>query len=99
MGEIYMLGPTHMAAGIAASLVILRPTTVTGVICAVSGGVIGGLISDIDCKNFKPNGGTIPNIILTILSIIGTLCLDYIFGNKIYQSVITNWGVKSIIGL
>lgn len=43
-----MLGKTHMAAGAAASLAILQPTTITGCICAVAGGVLGGWICDID---------------------------------------------------
>jgi len=96
-----MLGTTHMATGIAASLAILRPTTVTGVICAVSGGAIGGLISDIDKKDVKNldfDSEGIPEIISQTLLITGVLLLDYCLGNGICNFITTNWGIKSILG-
>ena len=37
-----------MAIGIACSLAILQPKTVPGCLCAMTGGMIGGMISDID---------------------------------------------------
>ena len=37
-----MLGKTHIAAGIASSLVLLQPSTLSGVLCSVAGGAAGG---------------------------------------------------------
>ena len=45
-----MLGKTHITLGIASSLIITQPETVSGVIGAMVGGAIGGWIVDIDCK-------------------------------------------------
>ena len=64
-----MQGKTHVATGIAASLVILHPTTVTGVIGSVVGGAIGGWISDIDCRRGHMSEGSIAGMISVIWSL------------------------------
>jgi inner membrane protein len=62
-----MLGKTHVAVGVAASLAILQPDTATGIISAVAGGAIGGWICDIDCKEMEYDDDTVPGFILTFL--------------------------------
>ena len=43
-----MTGSTHIAIGIVSSLAILQPKTIPQCLCAATGGMIGGMISDID---------------------------------------------------
>ncbi len=52
-----MLGKTHMAAGAATALAVLQPTTVSGCICALAGGIVGGWIPDIDMRGRFSSGG------------------------------------------
>ena len=92
-----MQGKTHVATGIAASLVILHPTTVTGVIGSVVGGAIGGWISDIDCRRGHISEGSIAGMIITALISVSILFLDHFIGNGICAYVVSNWGIPSII--
>ena len=43
-----MLGKTHAAAGAAAALYIVHPTTIEDAVLAAAGGIAGGLLCDID---------------------------------------------------
>lgn len=48
-----MMGSTHMAVGAAVSLAVLQPDDLSSVACAIAGGVLGGLASDIDVRGSK----------------------------------------------
>lgn len=45
-----MMEKTHLAAGIAAALIVIQPQTRMALTCAMAGGALGGLFSDIDVK-------------------------------------------------
>jgi inner membrane protein len=45
-----MMSKTHIAVGIAASLAVLQPQTVSACIPVVLGGAVGGLLSDVDVR-------------------------------------------------
>lgn len=51
MRNIDMMGKTHVAAGIAASLAIMQPSTIGGCFTAVLGGAFGGMICDVECRS------------------------------------------------
>lgn len=44
-----MLGKTHMAVGVAASLLLLQPRTLPELILGAGTAAVGSVISDIDC--------------------------------------------------
>lgn len=46
-----MMSKTHVTIGIAASLAFCRPRDTKGIIVAVVGGAIGGILCDIECKS------------------------------------------------
>ncbi|MCD7883727.1 MAG: metal-dependent hydrolase [Lachnospiraceae bacterium] len=48
-----MMSKTHITMGIGASLLLLRPNTVSGISAAIIGGTFGAIIPDIDCKSTK----------------------------------------------
>ncbi len=93
-----MLGKTHVAVGVAASLAIVHPDTMPGVITAVAGGAVGGWISDIDLSDGEAEGEA-GGFILT--AIVTGLCLfvDYRVGGGICDFVISNWGIKTLAGI
>ena len=46
-----MMSKTHIAVGIAASLVVMQPSTIADCLAAVVGGAIGGDLPDIDVRS------------------------------------------------
>ena len=46
-----MMGRTHVACGVMASLMLLTPESVSGCLCAVAGGALGGWLPDIDVRD------------------------------------------------
>ncbi len=92
-----MTGSTHIAIGIASSLVILQPKTVPECLCAITGGMIGGMISDIDSTGKResmdlrddPYGWQIYTFIVIGLAFI--LSIDYVAGNGAVDYVLNNF--------
>ena len=46
-----MLGKTHMAVGVAASMLLFQPNTLPELIFGAGAAAIGSVISDIDCSS------------------------------------------------
>ena len=99
-----MTGGTHVAVGIASSLAILQPQTVPGCLCAITGGMIGGMISDIDSPgkinsmNYKddPYGWQIYTFVVIGLVII--LGIDYLAGYGAVDYIMNNFGPPILVG-
>ena len=89
-----MLGRTHIALGIASSLIITRPETVPDVIAAVIGGSVGSWVVDVDTKKMDVDQEKISNLVINGLFIEAFVVLDYFFGNGMCQYVMSNWGVQ-----
>ena len=94
-----MLGKTHIATGVAASLIIIHPNTVTGIIASVAGGMFGGWICDLDCRESEVDEGAVAGFILTAVFGAVTLFLDSFLGNGICDYVVKDFGIKSVIGI
>ena len=60
-----MTGKTHLAVGVAAALVIIRPDTLSNISVCIGAAVIGSVISDIDVKTSDSS-----NAVNKLLSII-----------------------------
>ncbi len=43
-----MMGRTHLTIGVATTLTLLQPDTLSGCLAAVMGGALGGVLADID---------------------------------------------------
>ena len=82
-----MTGSTHVAIGIASSLAILQPKTIPECLCAITGGAIGGMISDIDSPKKResldyrddPYGWQIYTFLGIAITVL--LALDFFEGN------------------
>ena len=94
-----MLGKTHIAAGIASSLVILQPSTLSGVLCSVAGGAAGGWLCDIDCRSSKISEGAVPGALFTSVITAAALFLDNKIGNGLCDYMRGHWGIVSAAGL
>ena len=99
-----MTGSTHVAIGIASSLAILQPKTIPECLCALTGGMIGGMISDIDSPGKRysmdyrddPYGWQIYAFVTIGLVII--LGIDYVAGGGAVDWVLKNLGLSILVG-
>ncbi len=97
-----MTGRTHITVGIASALIITQPTTVPGIMAAITGGGLGGWIVDIDCKDADVNRENVYNTIIEGLFIGAFIALDFFIGNGMCQYMSENWGFEiggALIGL
>lgn len=94
-----MLGKTHIATGIASSLLVLQPSNTSELLATVTGGLIGGWICDIDCRDSNIDEGAIEGFILTVVFGGALLLLDNKLGAGMCDFFLTNFGIKSLIGL
>lgn len=96
---VSMTGTTHVPAGVATSLVILRPTTVTGIIAAVAGGAIGGWICDIDVRDNAVDRDMVESLLL--MAVITTICvaIDFLHGGGLCDYWMSHWGISAVVEL
>ena len=92
-----MLGKTHMAVGIAATMAVTQPATVPELILAVGGGSLGALISDIDVGTSESHRDADKITILSVVVVAAVLALDYFFQAGIMNKVIGNSGYGRMI--
>lgn len=108
-----MLGKTHMSVGAATALALLQPSTVSGCVCAVAGGVVGGWICDIDVRSHPAIGGDADSEdeeeakaydderwqILVFVLIITAICfaIDCFVGNGMCAYISSHLGVPMIV--
>lgn len=100
-----MMGKTHLAVGIASSLVLTQPRSSSEFAIAVIGGALGGVASDIDVKlDFKNKYANryawdaIGSEIVAIMIAIGLLVSDFILKGGICESILQHQYL-SIAGL
>ncbi len=89
-----MLGKTHITLGIASSLILTQPETVSGVIGAMVGGALGGWIVDVDCKKTDADQEKIFDSIIDGLFIGALIMVDCLLDNGICQYILSNWGFQ-----
>lgn len=86
-----------MAVGIAATLALTQPKTISELILAVGGGAVGALISDIDVGTSNSHQGADRVTVLTVCAVLGIILLDYFFHTGIIARVISNSGYARIV--
>ena len=90
-----MMGKTHLAVGIASSLILTQPRTTQQFAIAVIGGALGGIASDIDVKlDFKNKYANryawdaIGSEIVALMITIGLLASDFLLKGGICESIL-----------
>ena len=99
-----MTGSTHIAIGIASSLAILQPKTIPECLCALTGGMIGGMISDIDSPGKRksidysddPYGWQVYTFVT--IGIVIILGIDYLSGDGAVDWVLKNFDLPLLVG-
>ena len=86
-----MLAKTHIVTGIASALIITRPTTVPGLMTAVTGGAVGGWVVDIDCKNVDFDREELHEKAANVLSLAAFIFIDFFFGDNMCHYVASHW--------
>ena len=91
-----MLGKTHMAVGIAATLAITQPSGVSELVLAVGAGSLGALISDIDVgtSNSHRDADKITALSVVVLAV---FAMDYFCNTQIIERIIGSSGYLRII--
>ena len=93
-----MLGPTHVAVGVASALVLTHPTAIPGVMIAAAGGAAGGWISDIDCREPRLHD-VLADTIKAVIVCAAALAADNWIGNGLCAYLRAHWGTQNILGL
>ena len=102
---VIMTGKTHVAIGIASSLAIVQPKTIPECLCAITGGMMGGMISDIDSPGKlksmdyreDPYGWQVYSFVgLALIIVLG---IDYVSGDGVIDYVINNLNLLLLVGV
>jgi len=83
---------THLAAGIAAALLIAQPKTRDELTCAIVGGALGGIMCDVDVKAASSRYAEMTASALTC----ALLGVDYMTGGGVCAGIISGGG--AVIG-
>lgn len=95
-----MLGKTHMMVGIAATVAITKPATVSEMILAAGGGALGALISDIDVGTSGSHKEADKIVALSTLVVGGVIACDYFFHTHMIARILRNSGyARTIAGI
>ena len=92
-----MLGKTHLAVGIAATMAVTQPASLSELILSAGLGGVGALISDIDVGTSNSHKDADKITMLTVFVILGVLVLDYFFNAGIVDRVVRNSGYGRIV--
>lgn len=92
-----MLGKTHVAAGVAASIAIIHPETTTELIATIVGGAVGGWICDIDVRKNKNSKDVVQTLILVAIISIVCIFIDYRLGKGMCEHIINSFAPYTLI--
>ena len=92
-----MLGKTHLVTGVATTLAVTRPTSLSELILAVGVGGVGALISDIDVGTSSSHRDADKITALTVIVVLGVLVIDHFFNTGIVERVIRYSGYGRIV--
>ena len=92
-----MLGKTHMAVGIAATLAITQPSGVLELVLAVGAGSLGALISDIDVGTSNSHRDADKITALSVVVVLAVFAMDYFCNTQIIERIIGSSGYLRII--
>ena len=80
-----MMGKTHVAMGVASSLLVFQPTTAVGCTLAIAGGALGGAVADCDILDNDYKGDALIGELIAV----GVTFL-MVFANKLFGGTLIN---------
>lgn len=94
-----MMSKTHIAAGVAASLLVLQPHTAAACIPVILGGAIGGLVSDVDIRaNHHSRDAAQGRVIDAVLAAV-LLLADWATAGQLREYFLAHLGAEQIVGV
>lgn len=94
-----MLGKTHMAAGITASLILVMPDTLSECAVAAAGGMLGGMIPDFDQRDEDCRKSALEDVAITLVLIAVLLGVDYFVKFGFMDFLVNNVSPYFVVGL
>ena len=91
-----MLGKTHVAVGVATALAVLHPASISGCMCAVAGGALGGWISDIDVRDSGRAHDVLQGAVMAVGASIVALGYDTYRGGSAFLYVMSHLGPQTV---
>ena len=92
-----MLGKTHMAVGVAASLLLLQPQNLPELVLGAGTAAIGSVISDIDCGSSQSSRRADKIIFAAETVVIATAAAEAHWHLGVYQKLMNNSSVSRIV--
>ena len=92
-----MLGKTHMAVGVTASMLLFQPNTLPELIFGAGAAAIGSVISDIDCSSSESSRRADKIIFAAETIVIGIAAVEAHWHIGLYQKLMSNSSVSRII--
>lgn len=92
-----MLGKTHMAAGVAASLLIMQPKNIQELILGTGVSAIGAVISDIDSGTSERHKDADKIIFMTLAAAAAMIAIEYIWHVGLYRKIMSNSSAARIV--
>lgn len=92
-----MLGKTHMAVGVAATLALTNPTTITELVLGSGIGALGAVISDIDVGTSESHKEADKIIAIVTIILIAIGVLDHFWGLGIWNRMKSNRVIYQIV--
>lgn len=92
-----MLGKTHMMVGIAATIAVTRPETLSELIMAAGIGSAGAVISDLDVGTSDFHREADKIILLTVAAVAGVFALDHFCNTGIWERILNNGGLSKVL--
>ena len=92
-----MTAKTHIAAGSVLTLLVMNPDNIKYLTLSLAGGVIGSIIPDIDSKNSDANQIFDKVTIITVLTIVICIGLEYFFNIGLYKYMVKRTNIKEIV--
>ena len=83
-----MLGKTHMAVGVASSLLLLPPANIQELVLGTGAAVVGAVISDIDVGTSESHREADKIIAVFVLLIAAMIAVEYIWHLGLYHKIV-----------
>lgn len=80
-----MLGKTHLAVGVATSLAVLHPASLSELLIGVGAASVGSLISDIDVDTSSSHNDANVITTMTVVSVVLVIVIDKMFNVGVYR--------------
>ncbi|MDE7122389.1 MAG: metal-dependent hydrolase, partial [Oscillospiraceae bacterium] len=93
-----MVGKTHMVVGIATTLAVTRPDTITGILTAVSMGAVGALISDLDVDSSIANKKANQIMPMLLVTVVLAVIIDLVFQVGLWKRIWNHSNFLKILG-